>query len=45
MPVEDADEVRSKYAELMRLMDPEEDPVWKQSTEVVLEEFYDGDQC
>lgn len=44
MPVADEDELRNKYASLVGLMDPEEDSVWKESTEVVMEEFYDGDE-
>jgi len=42
--VEDADEAKRMYAEIMETLKPELDPIWTQGTEILMEEFYDGDE-
>ena len=44
MAVDSKKDVYEKYDTLVGWMDPEEDPVYKQGKEVVLEEFYDGEE-
>lgn len=42
--VESEEETISKYQEVLLLLDVDDDPIWAQGKEMVLEEFYDGDE-
>eukprot|EP00190_Bangiopsis_sp_CCMP1999_P001673 CAMPEP_0198729044 /NCGR_PEP_ID=MMETSP1475-20131203/13952_1 /TAXON_ID= ORGANISM="Unidentified sp., Strain CCMP1999" /NCGR_SAMPLE_ID=MMETSP1475 /ASSEMBLY_ACC=CAM_ASM_001111 /LENGTH=545 /DNA_ID=CAMNT_0044491581 /DNA_START=10 /DNA_END=1643 /DNA_ORIENTATION=- len=42
--VNSEEETRRMYTEILKTMQPELDPIWAQGTEVILEEFYDGDE-
>lgn len=42
--VNDLAEALAAYAKLFPTLDVKEDPIWAQGTEMVLEEYYDGDE-
>lgn len=42
--INDEKEAHSKYEQLFAVLDPTKDSLWYQGTEMVLEEYYDGDE-
>lgn len=42
--INDEKEAHSKYEQLFSVLDPTTDALWYQGTEMVLEEYYDGDE-
>lgn len=42
--VKDKEETFKMYKTILETLKPDDDTIWAQGTEVILEEFYDGDE-
>jgi hypothetical protein len=42
--VNDLEHLKEEFDQLVPLLDPKKDTIWAQGTEMLLEEYYDGDE-
>lgn len=42
--VDSLEQLQHEFHQLLPLLDPKKDPIWAQGTEMILEEYYDGDE-